>query len=81
MSKSIIVMDTPKGCADCGFSGCDCDRCFMLGEEISEDVYFDDGKLEDCPLCNMPERKTSNYSDAGNQYRQGWNDCIDRLTD
>ena len=32
-----------------------------------------------CPLREIPQKKITKYSDAGNMYRGGWNDCIDEM--
>lgn len=83
MSKAVLVMDMPDGCSECGFCGCDGDRCFILNEEIPEQTYIDGEKREDCPLRKMPKRKNSvdeEHVDCYTHYQvRGWNACIDAI--
>jgi|GEM_PF-5225840 len=79
MSESVLIIGTPDSCRSCGFSGYDGDNCFATRNDILEDIYMNNQKMDNCPLRLLPERKISKYSDAGNQYRNGWNACLDGI--
>ena len=78
MSKSIIVIDTPKNCEECnlcaGFMGKH--YCPPRDTEVSK------GERDcSCPLRDIPEPLP--YSEdkgmANASYIQGWNDCLKAL--
>ena len=78
MSKSIIVIDTPKNCEECnlcaGFMGKH--YCPPRDTEVSK------GERDcSCPLRDIPEPLP--YSEdkgmANASYIQGWNDCLKTL--
>jgi len=81
--KAILLMNMPEACSICDFSGSDGDRCYILGEDISEEMYMNDEKLVNCPLQEMPEKMEvcGKYPQPGPvpSYRIGWNNCIDRI--
>lgn len=87
MSKSVLIMDTPKTCLDCLF-------CFELDEGINaycsvmpdkndkslfKDIQCDggycQGKPEWCPLKELPERRKY-VEKFFNGDVKGWNDCL-----
>lgn len=86
MSKAVLIMDMPESCRECdlrvigannfctGASGRKIDQMTIINEGIKSDW---------CPLRLMPEkaekRKTDNVHDI--IIKQGWNACIDELTD
>lgn len=86
MSKSILVIDTPKRCSMCEFlKEYNKDHyCSRLGENDVVDEYMQStpkGKPNWCPLKEMPEKKKFNLTegefDTGKRY--GYNDCIDEI--
>lgn len=87
MSKSVLIVDTPKTCLDCVF-------CFELDEGINaccsivsdendnglyKDIQCDGGycqsKPEWCPLKELPERRKY-VEKFFNGEVKGWNDCL-----
>ena len=84
MSKSVIVIDTPKTCAECRASYCaDVWYCYA-GEYrkilTSKEIY---AKPDWCPLKPLPEKRQ--VDNEGTNYGQepyfsdGWNACIEYL--
>lgn len=95
MSKSALVMETPKNCFECPFSCVDgndtdigyCEVEAMLAKEalITEEYYdYDSEEKPDwCPLKALPEKKESDgywRGEHGYGWIQDWNACIDEIT-
>ncbi len=74
-SKSILVIDTPKNCAECQLNShtdYDFDVCWVT-----------QGKGE-CPLRSLPQKKeiknSIQYRGLAEEYRkEGWNACLDAI--
>lgn len=85
MSKSVLVIDTPKNCMECHLL-----TLLMIGGKPTcmatrNHVYSDKLKSEKpewCPLMDLPEKDTGIYPtntvDSG--YAEGWNTCLDEIT-
>lgn len=83
MSKAILVIDMPRCCKECpliifyghGFCAKELRECSGKDKHVRKPDW--------CPLRPMPEkaekRKTDNVHDI--IIKQGWNACIDELTD
>lgn len=75
-SKSILVIDTPKNCAECKLM-------FLqgIGKSICNAVDWS-RRPSWCPLRPLPNRKEDLHYPC-NEYVQavneGWNDCIDAI--
>lgn len=85
MNKSILIMDTPEGCSQCGIENGH--FCLAGNRCIDNDEYE---TIPDwCPLQRLPEKKkTINYNQFGtfgieeamlNKFIYGWNSCIDDI--
>ena len=85
MSKSILILDTPKSCGDCRFcdyiepikhSICTADPARMFKMNVEGAIY---SILVDerCPLRPLPKKKTVDVDVISDL---GWNDCIDEIT-
>ena len=76
-SKSILVIDTPKNCAECKLM-------FLqgIGESICNAVDWS-RRPSWCPLKPLPEKMIAEMV-MGNKFAEGcvhgWNDCIDAIT-
>lgn len=92
MSKSMLVVDTPKSCGECKLNYCNHYNdyyCSLTGEFIY--LYLNtDTKSLYCPLLPLPEKKDlTHYIQRGDaksmthlvQYMhdQGWNDCVNEI--
>ena len=87
MSKSILVVDTPKSCMNCQFRAhnvlkhwCEQDKTQRL---ITENVLYLN-KPEWCPLKPIPEKydvlaAIENNPNYDPSYDIGRNDCIDKI--
>lgn len=93
MSKSVLVMDTPKTCLDCmfcfeldeGINAC----CSVMSDEndksLCRDIQCDDGycqnKPEWCPLKELPEEEHNEYclDEYCDGYDNGWNTFRSRI--
>ena len=86
MSKSILIIDTPKNCEDCPL--------FRTDEDFNATIHYcmpyqgkelfmvkEKGVSENCPLKPTPEKRK--YLDydlyAGSGFDRGYNACIDEL--
>lgn len=78
MSKSVLVLDTPKYCASCALrSGMLHPFCRVNNRDITDLSIRPDW----CPLMDLPEKDNGDYPantfDAG--FVEGWNQCIDEI--
>lgn len=70
MSKSIVVINTPKNCRVCPFR--ESPWSFCLGEYEKE---------KHCPLKPLPQKKQHGEEiDYEYGYIDGWNDCLGEIT-
>ena len=78
MSKSVLVMDTPKYCALCVVrSGVHHPFCRVNNRDITDLSIRPDW----CPLKPLPEKITRvAVTDHWNSIKAGWNNCIDAIT-
>lgn len=79
MSKSVLVIDTPKYCASCALrSGILHPFCRVNIRDITDLSIRPDW----CPLKPLPEKSTTenDMTDHWNSIKAGWNECIDRIT-
>lgn len=86
MSKSVLVIDTPKYCASCVLrSGVHHPFCRVNNRDITDLSIRPDW----CSLKPLPEKMklvglyNGEYFKAGGKlpsYKIGWNDCIDEIT-
>lgn len=76
MSKSAIVLDTPKSCRECPVK-----QIKVLGNTpmysclISKKLIFGEGKVN-CPLVEIPEP----IPFASDDYMKGYNEIIETFT-
>lgn len=82
MSKSILVIDTPRACIDCpchfvedtGIVWCGIKKKILLANDI--EVF----KSDMCPLRDLPEKLDEDIEDYEEMYYVGgWNECIDEI--
>lgn len=86
MSKSVLVINTPKYCALCVLrSGVSHPFCRVNNRDITDLSIRPDW----CPLKPLPEKMkvtglyNCEYFKAGDRppsYKIGWNNCIDEIT-
>lgn len=82
MSKSVLVIDTPKYCALCVLrSGVSHPFCRVNNRDIT-DLSI---RPEWCPLKPLPEKKEyivpiDNVESQKDIIAVGWNTCIDEIT-
>lgn len=82
MSKSILVIDTPKNCGKCPcFLEVATDCCGVNGKDIDSH-----GKPDWCPLKEMIEKTSvgievciGNKTECIKSYVDGYNACIDEI--
>ena len=85
MSKSILIMDTPKRCDECKFhyntydeNDCHVDKCMILNDETI-DGYTE--KYDECPLKEVPEKECGAdlFDEFDTGWELGWNSCINEI--
>ena len=78
MSKSVLVLDTPKYCASCALrSGILHPFCRANRRDITDLSIRPDW----CPLKPLREKMTGvAQTDHWNSIKEGWNECIDEIT-
>lgn len=86
MSKSILVIDTPKSCVECPLKSQLYDIQYICtGNHRRMVIPSSKNKPDWCPLKNVPKMKEmrnfclrkSDFRQQG--YQQGWNDCVEEM--
>lgn len=83
MSRSVLVIDTPKTCADCIMLCVKyCEYQCLANDKLIKKAT---GKPDWCPLKPLPERKEyivpiDNVESQKDIIAVGWNACIDEIT-
>lgn len=79
MSKSVLVIDTPKNCNSCVLC---CGRLYPFCKmNVFRDIEDSDTVPDWCPLKPLPEKITRvAVTDHWNSIKAGWNNCIDAIT-
>ena len=92
MSKSILIIDTPRDCFSCMFRDADlrryCVRCEITGAKFTNDFIHEIGRPHElpfgnCPLKFLPPKRIvcnhdTNYAEEP-WFSDGWNACVDYL--
>lgn len=85
MSKSVLIINTPKNCMDCPLAefNPECELCYGAGKNL--DIMFANKKPDWCPLREITRKSPTKlplmadmpmeYTD----YEKGWNDCIKKI--
>ena len=86
MSKSILVIDTPKNCSECKMHYEEddpydyyetIDRCLLLSKYRVLSKY---GKVpHDCPLKPLPQKMLAWHNDSSDDYQRGYNQCLGEI--
>lgn len=88
MSKSILVLDTPSSCRDCGLridSYGQYEICVAHEGYLIVDEHYEEGTKPDwCPLRPLPSYKKlkpdcSLESQLAYQFGQGYNCCLEDI--
>lgn len=86
MSKSVLILDTPKMCDDCMFhyntydeNDCFVDKCMVLKDGKYNDMTIDGytDKYCGCPFIEVPEEEQG--SNCMDEYEDGWADGFNYL--
>ena len=86
MSKSVLVLDTPKNCYDCPFGTeycgdseyegyCELAECLDSDMRLITEEHYDcesESRPEWCPLKPLPEK--DNFDDLYDEYYTGYHD-------
>lgn len=70
--KSILVIDTPKNCAECKLM-----YLQGIGESICNAVDWEE-RPSWCPLRPLPHKLQADWYTDG--YKEGFNACLDAIT-
>lgn len=78
MSKSVLVIDTPKKCDSCIYVSTFCSFCGINCRDIKDTSV----KPDWCPLMDLPEKDNFDdlYDEYYTGYHDGWNDCLREIT-
>lgn len=81
MSKSILVIDTPKKCIHCPLLN-DADECTVQDDAANFKAGNSwDELMKGCPLKPLPEKITGlDSTDHWKSIKEGWNGCINKIT-
>ena len=82
--RSVLVIDTPETCEECVLNK-DNNLCYVTGSLYTDTKDFDctQGRLKDCPLKYLPERRSCNvytWNEHHHAFDQGVNYTIDKIT-
>lgn len=84
MSKSILVIDMPENCNECGLHAlteCDYDKefyCVPNGKMVDE-FASSRTKPDWCPLMELPQKTAEENRWLSEDYAKGRNACIDEI--
>ena len=80
MSKSVLVIDTPRKCIGCQFFGSTYYLHCILASGNIEDI---ESKPDWCPLKPLPEKNTAenDMTDYQCGMVDGWNACLKEITE
>ena len=90
MSKSVLILDTPKMCDDCMFhyntydeNDCFVDKCMVLKDDKYNDMTIDGytDRYCGCPLREVPEKEERGYAFGSltSSFIDGWNACLNYI--
>ena len=88
MSKSVLVIETPSSCRDCGLrfdSYGQCEVCVVADDYPIVDEHYEKGtKPNWCPLRPLPSYKNLNPNSSLEsqllyQFNQGYNTCLQEM--
>lgn len=81
MSKSVLVIDTPKKCMHCTLLN-DADECTVQDDAANFKAGNSwDELMKGCPLKPLPKYKSmENPEEYEYGKMHGWNRCIDEIT-
>lgn len=93
MSKSVLVIETPESCRDCGLrfdSYGQCEVCVVADDYPIVDEHYEEGTKPDwCPLRPLPSYKnlkqhtdntrTNLEAMLSYQFFQGYNTCLQEI--
>lgn len=81
MSKSVLVIDTPRKCYDCPLLN-GADECTVQDDDanFNADDSWDE-LMKGCPLKPLPERHAAPKNATGYEigYEDGWNECLKKI--
>ena len=82
MSKSVLVIDTPKHCLKCPFLN-GTDACIVQDEDANLNADSWDDLMSGCPLKPLPEKDDWDdpYDEYYTGYANGWNRCLEEITE
>ena len=83
MSKAILAIDMPNCCDECFAldDNGDYPFCLITQEQRGYTFRTREQRMDKCPFRSMPEKKlTITSSDYLNGFGDGYNACIDDLT-
>lgn len=81
MSKSILVIDTPKACIDCPCHFCIDSGIMWCGQEKRK-LEADDIEIykpDWCPLKEVQKKEATSLMLASRAFVGGYNKCIDEI--
>ena len=80
MSKSVLVVNTPRKCIGCQFFGSTYYLHCILASGNIEDI---ESKPDWCPLKPLPEKNTAenDMTDYQCGMVDGWNACLKEITE
>lgn len=80
MSKSVLVINTPKNCCSCYLCGFTLNSQYCRGKK--KDIKDTSVKPDWCPLKPLPEKNTieNDMTDYQCGMVDGRNQCIDEIT-
>jgi hypothetical protein len=79
MSKSILILDTPKNCSVCPLCIED-SKTYRDYCRITYDCIWTADKPDWCPLINAPKKNYDGFlNDWEKGYKAGYNACIDEI--
>ena len=84
MSKSVLVIDTPRSCAECKLrTSLEANYLYCIATlprlKIDPMTAYNI-KEHRCPLKPLPSKKQIEHRWFSKDYSIGWNDCLSQIT-
>ena len=78
MPAILLIKEMPKTCKECPC--CLWQVCVPSDEDIDEYINPNEGRLDFCPLKELPQKTAVENRWFSKEHAEGWNACLDEIT-
>ena len=80
----IKEFDIPSTCHTCKLGKTSCINSDTICVVTSSKLTYEESEMErmpDCPLRELPDKEIIIHGDVMNSWKNGWNDCLDIISE